>query len=200
MGQKPIWIEPDAKKEKYRVTVPNVRSWAVGGTESLADLVRVDDLPQIHLNPKETPPNVHVRPVVGGASEAIMTLEKVRKEWPVLRTAFLMAEELYQETNPGAAAELGIGPTFDELLDVSQRYLTSRVIPLEVGGVKSAAYHYQSIARGFRVSVRWTASRHPTIKRSRSAASRRGSNLAPRAHAAEMAAKSGNIPSVSPAR
>jgi hypothetical protein len=66
-----------------------------------------------------------------------MTLEEVRKEWPVLRTAFLMAEELYQETNPGAAAELGIGPTFDELLDVSQRYLNSRVIPLEVGGVKS---------------------------------------------------------------
>ena len=55
----------------------------------------------------------------------------------MLRTAFLMAEELYQETNPGAAAELGIGPTFDELLDVSQRYLGSRVIPLEAGGVKS---------------------------------------------------------------
>jgi type III restriction enzyme len=136
-GQKPIWIEPDAKKEKYHVTVPNVRSWAVGVTESLADLVRVGDLPQIRLNPKETPPDVHVRPVVGGASEAVMTLEEVRKEWPVLRTAFLMAEELYQETNPGAAAELGIGPTFDELLDVSQRYLNSRVIPLVVGGVKS---------------------------------------------------------------
>ena len=28
--QKPIWIEADAKKTKYRVTVPNVRSWAVG--------------------------------------------------------------------------------------------------------------------------------------------------------------------------
>jgi hypothetical protein len=106
-------------------------------TESLADLVRIEDLPQILLNPKETPPDVHVRPVVGGAPEAVMTLEEVRKEWPVLRTAFLMAEELYQETNPGAAAALGIGPTFDELLDVSQRYLGSRVIPLEAGGVKS---------------------------------------------------------------
>ena len=73
-------------------------------TESLADLVRVEDLPQIRLNPKETPPDVHVRPVVGGAPEAVMTLEEVRKEWPMLRTAFLMAEELYQETNPGAAA------------------------------------------------------------------------------------------------
>ena len=34
-----------------------------------------------------------------------------------------MVEELYQETNPGAAAELCIGPIFDELLDVSRRYL-----------------------------------------------------------------------------
>ena len=136
-GEDIHWIEPAAEKEKYRVRVPNVRSWAVGVTESLADLIRVEDLPQIKLNPKETPPNVHVRPVVGGAPEAIMTLEEVRKEWPVLRTAFLMAEELHQETNPGSAAELSIGPTFDELLDVSLRYLDSRVVPLEVGGARS---------------------------------------------------------------
>lgn len=136
-GQKPVWIEPDAKKEKHRVRVPNVRSWAVGVTESLADLIRVEDLPQINLNPKETPPNVHVRPVVGGAPEAIMSLEEVRKEWPILRTAFLMAEELYQETNPGSAADQGIGPTFDELLDVSRRYLDSRVVTPEVGGARS---------------------------------------------------------------
>ena len=138
-GQKSVWIEADPKKAKYRVQVPNVRSWAVGVTASLADLIRVEDLPQIKLNPRETPPNVHVRPVVGGAPEAVMTLEEVRKEWPVLRTAFLMAEELHQETNPGSAAELGIGPTFDELLDVSRRYLDSRVVPLEVGGARSDA-------------------------------------------------------------
>jgi SOS-response transcriptional repressor LexA len=136
-GEDLHWIEPDAKKAKFRVTVPNVRSWAVGITESLADLVRIEDMPQIRLNPRETPPNVHVRPVVGGAPEAIMTLEEVRKEWPVVRTAFLMAEELFQETNPGAAADLGIGPTFDELLDVSRRYLDSRVVTVEAGGVTS---------------------------------------------------------------
>jgi len=136
-GQKPVWIEADPKKGKYCVRVPNVRSWAVGVMQSLADLIRVEDLPQIKINPKETPPNVNVRPVVGGAPEAVMTLEEVRKEWPVLRTAFLMAEELQQETNPGSAAELGIGPTFDELLDVSRRYLESRVVPLEVDGERS---------------------------------------------------------------
>jgi type III restriction enzyme len=136
-GEDLHWIEPDPKKAKYRVTVPNVRSWAVGVTESLADVLRTEDLPQIRLNPQETPPDVHVRPVVGGAPEAVMTLEEVRKEWPVLRTAFLMAEELYQETSPGSAADLGIGPTFEELLDVSRRYLDSCVAPLEVGGLKS---------------------------------------------------------------
>lgn len=136
-GQKPVWIEPDPKKAKFRVQVPNVRSWAVGVTESLADLIRVEDLPQIRLNPKDTPPDVHVRPVVGGAPEAVMTLEEVRKEWPVLRTAFLMAEELYQETNPGSTSDLGIGPTFDELLDVSRRFLDSRVVPQEAGGLRS---------------------------------------------------------------
>src|SRR5262249_36145320 len=52
-GQKPVWIEPESKKDKFRVRVPNVRSWAVGLTESLADLVRIDDLPLIRINPRE---------------------------------------------------------------------------------------------------------------------------------------------------
>jgi type III restriction enzyme len=136
-GQKPVWIEPDPKKVKYRVRVPNVRSWAAGVTESLSDLIRVEDLPQIRIDPRQTPPDVRVRPVVGGAPEAVMTLEEFRNEWPLLRTAFLIAEELYQETNPGSAGELGIGPTFDELLDVSRRFLDSRVVALEVDGLKS---------------------------------------------------------------
>ena len=136
-GNKPVWIEPDPKKEKHRMRIPNVRSWAVGIVDSLADIVRIEGLPQIRINPKETPPDVHVRPVVGGSPEAIMTLEEVRKEWPVLRTAFLIAEELFQETNPGSAADLGIGPTFDELLDVSRRYVDHRVIPLTIDGARS---------------------------------------------------------------
>jgi type III restriction enzyme len=136
-GQKPVWIEADAKKEKFRVRVPNVRSWAVGVVESLADLVRVEELPEIRVNPKETPPVVHVRPVVGGQPEALMTLEEFRREWPLLKTAFFTAEELFDATNPGAAADLGIGPTFDELLDLSRRFLDSRVHVLEVDGQKS---------------------------------------------------------------
>ena len=136
-GQKPIWIEPDPKKEKYRVRVPNVRSWAVGVTESLADLIHVEGLPQIRINPKDTPPDVRIKPVVGGSAEVVMKLEEFREEWPTLRSAFRIAEDLYQQTNPGSAAELGIGPTFEELLEVTRRYVDHRVVTMEVGGQKS---------------------------------------------------------------
>lgn len=136
-GQKPVWIEPDAKKEKFRVRVPNVRSWAVGVTESLADIIRVEELPGVRLNPKETPSDVRMRSVVGGHSETIMTLDEFRREWPLLKTAFLVAQELFDATNPGVAVDLGIGPTFDELLDVSRRFLNSRVQVLQVDGQTS---------------------------------------------------------------
>ena len=136
-GQKPVWIEADSKKVTYRVQMPNVRSWAVGVTESLADLIRVEDLPQIRINPKETPSDVRMRPVVGGAPETVMHLEEFRAEWPTLRSAFRIAEELHQQTNPGEAAELGIGPTFEELLEVSRRYVDRRVVTMDVDGQRS---------------------------------------------------------------
>ncbi len=71
-GHKPVWIEPDAKKGKYRVQVPNLRSWAVGVVDTLADVVQVESLPEVRINPRETPPDMHVRPVVGGAPEAVI--------------------------------------------------------------------------------------------------------------------------------
>jgi hypothetical protein len=89
------------------------------------------------INPRETPPDVRMKPVVGGAPEVVMRLEEFRAEWPTLRSAFRIAEELHQQTNPGEAAELGIGPTFEELLEVSRRYVDRRVVTMEVGGQKS---------------------------------------------------------------
>lgn len=136
-GQKPIWIEPDQRKEKFRIQVPNVRSWAVGVIESLADLISIGELPELVLNPKDTPPDISVRPVVGGRPEAMMTLGEFRKECPLLKTAFLLAEELFDSTNPGQAAELGVGPTFDELLEISQRYLETRVRTMDIAGHRS---------------------------------------------------------------
>lgn len=150
--QKPIWIEPDPKKAKYRVSVPNVRSWAIGILEPLSQLIHVNTLSELRIDPTKTPPEVHVRPVVGGSPEAVMTLEQVRDEWPVLRTTFLLTQELYREMNPGSASELSIGPTFDELLDVSTRYVTERVVPLTIGGLKSdkrdlGIYYWRQMAR-----------------------------------------------------
>lgn len=136
-GQKPVWIEPDTKKDRYRIRVPNVRSWAVGIVESLSDLVRVEDLPELMINPKETPPDVHVRPVVGGRPEAVMTLDDFRIEWPLLRTTFHIAQELLEATSPGTSADLGTGPTFDELLALTRNYLDVKVRALSVDGHKS---------------------------------------------------------------
>ena len=137
-GQKPIWIEADPKKAKYRVAVPNVRSWAVGVTESLADLVRVEELPQIRLNPKETPPDVHVRPVVGGAPEAVMTLGGGPQR--VAGAADGVPDG--RGTVPGDEPGRG-GGTWDraDLRRAARRVAGatshSRVVPLEAGGVKS---------------------------------------------------------------
>lgn len=135
-GQKPVWIEADPKKEKFATRVPNVRSWAVGVTNSLADLVDVESLPVMTLHPKDAP-DVKVKPVVGGKPEAVLTLEEFRRESPLLKTAFMLAQELFDSTNPGSAADLCIGPTFDELLDLCRRYLDSRVAPLAADGMRS---------------------------------------------------------------
>src|SRR5205814_6811928 len=115
-GQKPVWIEADSKKSKYQVTVPNIRSWAVGVVQPLREIIHVAQLSRVTINPKDSP-EVRVKPVVGGKPEAVLKLDDFRREWPTLKTAFLLAQELFEATSPGAAAELGIGPTFDELLD-----------------------------------------------------------------------------------
>jgi hypothetical protein len=50
---------------------------------------------------------------------------------------FLDGRRAARGDEPWSAADLGIGPTFDELLGVSRRYLDSRVEPLEAGGLKA---------------------------------------------------------------
>lgn len=126
-GNKPVLIEPEKKKAKFGFRVPNVRSWAVGVVKSLGETIRVRELPGVEINPRETPPEVKVKPVVGGQPEEVLTLDEFRREWPLLRTAFQLAQELYEQTNPGVAADLGYGPTFDELLEVALQYLDHRI-------------------------------------------------------------------------
>jgi len=144
-GNKPVWIEADPKKAKFQIRVPNARSWAVSVTEPLSEIIKVSKLPTTLANPVA---EVTVRPVVGGNPEAVMTLDEFRREWPLLRTSFLMAEELYDATNPGSAAELGIGPTFDELLDVTREYVSTRVTVPQNGDCRDIGiYNWRLQAR-----------------------------------------------------
>jgi hypothetical protein len=99
--------------------------------------VHASDLPEIPINPKEAPPSVSVKPVVGGRPEALMTLDEFREEWPLLRTEFLIARELFEAMNPGSASDLGTSPTLDELLEVSMSYVDRRVTPMRVDGNSS---------------------------------------------------------------
>lgn len=135
-------IDKDDSKAPFRVRVPNVRSWGVGVSEPLAQLIRVRELPGLLINPKDTPTQVHVKPVVGGKPEALMTLEHFRAEYPVLRTAFMLANELFDATNPSGGGDLGIGPTFDELLEVVQEYLATRLRTIETSDLRDVGIYF----------------------------------------------------------
>jgi type III restriction enzyme len=120
-------IEPDEKKAKYALEVPNVRAWAVGVTKPLHEVIDVDRLAGVQINPRETPPEVRVKPVVGGSPETVMTLDQFRDEWPLVRTAFLLAQEICENTNTEQDGKEGFGPTFEELVEVTQRYVERRI-------------------------------------------------------------------------
>lgn len=126
-GQTPTPIEPDPKKIRFSVWVPNVRSWALTTSEPLTDVIDVDGLEVMVINPRETPTEVRVRPVVGGQPEELMTLDEFRAEFPLLRSTFTLARELYESTHPAESAELELGPTFEEILDLVTAFVDRRV-------------------------------------------------------------------------
>jgi type III restriction enzyme len=129
-GRAAVWIETDDKKAAHRIRVPNVRSWAVGVTRPLSEVVNVSTLPELVIDPKITPPDVQMQSVIGGSAKTVLSLDAFRQEYPVLKTAFRVAAELLDVTNPQAGGDIQIGPTFEELLDVVQTYLATRVRPL----------------------------------------------------------------------
>lgn len=143
-GQEIAWIEPEDQKACFRVRVPNVRSWAVGVTKPLSEAVNVLALPELVINPKDTPPEVRVRPVVGGNPETVMTLTDFRVEHPLLRSKMIFARELYEATNPGEAAALGIGPTFEELLELASAFVDKRVRAIAPSEVRDIGIYYWS--------------------------------------------------------
>jgi type III restriction enzyme len=126
-GNKPQWIQPDPRKNQFAIEVPNVRSWAVGISRPLADLVQTGSMASLVVDSKHTPPDIRVRPVVGGNPEDILKLTEFRADFPLMRTAFMVAEELYRRTNPGTASATGMGPSFEELLEFARAYLEDKL-------------------------------------------------------------------------
>jgi len=96
-------------------------------TQPLAESINVRELPGFVINSKETPAQIRVRPVVGGEPEEVMTLDQFRTEYPLLRCKMIFARELFEATNPGDAASMGTGPTFEELLEFAGEYVDTRV-------------------------------------------------------------------------
>jgi len=121
-------IAPDPAKAKYGISLPNVRSWAVGVTRPLSETVTVEALPELVIDSRETPVQVTVKPVVGQKPEDVMTLDYFRAEWPLMRSKFELAKDLFSVVS---AEQDGVltGPTYEEILAVVDRYVDERVRP-----------------------------------------------------------------------
>jgi type III restriction enzyme len=126
-GAKPVKITLDPKKERFAVDLPNVRSWAVGVSRPLVDGIPVRTVAELVIDPRHTPSQVKVKPVIGGKPEEILTLEEWREENPLLRSKFELAKELYEGMTGILDGELLVGPTYEELLEFVFKYLDERV-------------------------------------------------------------------------
>ncbi len=104
-------IAPDPKKAKFAVELPNVRSWAVGVRKPLVESISVAALPELVIDPKQTPADVTVKPVVGGKPEEVLSLEEFRAEWPLVRCKMELAKELTERVSTEEDGLL-VGPTF----------------------------------------------------------------------------------------
>lgn len=119
-----------------------MRAWAVAASEPLSKVVDAAGLPDLFVDPKVTPPEVSVHPVVGGRPEAILTLDRFRDENPLLGTAFRAARDLLDRTSPGDQDDLGFGPTFDELLELVLSYLQTKVRADTSNDIRDVGIYY----------------------------------------------------------
>lgn len=113
------------------MVLPNVRSWAVGILQPLSEIVKVNELPKLVIRPSKTPPVITVKPPIGTELEQRMTFDLFREEYPLLRSAFYVANELMDRTNPGTPDDLALGPTFDELIEIVLKYFKTNLIAKE---------------------------------------------------------------------
>ena len=126
-SHKAVSVQREEAKSAFDVRIPNVRSWAVGVTRSLSEVIHVRELPTLVVDPRAAPPEVHMKPVVGGKPESVMTLEEFRRENPLMRTVFRAAGELLDAMTTDLPEGVQVGPTFEELLDVVREYMDCRV-------------------------------------------------------------------------
>jgi type III restriction enzyme len=126
-GQAPTAIASDPKKAKYTIELPNVRSWAVGVAKPLIEVIDVTKLPALIINPKETPPEVTVKPVIGGQPARVLTLVEFRAETPLVASKLRLARELFEVVSAENEDGLLTGPTFEEVLDFVAAYVDGNV-------------------------------------------------------------------------
>lgn len=141
-GHKPVWVQPEKEREQYRIIVPNVRSWALGATQPLAEAIDVTSLPRLVINPADTPPEVRIRAVIGYDMKEVMTYQKFREEYPLMKSAFKIAEELFEKTNPIDANGLAMGPVFDDLVELVLKYLGSNLDAIPRSDVRDVGVQY----------------------------------------------------------
>ena len=126
-GENRVYIEVESSKADYAIRVPNVRTWGVGVSEPLMNIIDVDKLHTVSIDSRRTPPRVPMKPVVGQQPEDELDVELWRDENPIMRTVFGMTEDLLRATSVDDGPVPGIGPTFDELLEVVREYAERRV-------------------------------------------------------------------------
>lgn len=126
-GETPVPIEPEKKKHEYRVTVPNVRSWAVAVNRPLPEVIDIKKLRPLILDPKKTPPGVLVAPVIGQGADVKITLDAFRKQAPVSMIEMKLAAELFRRTSSDNSPIPGTGPTYEELLELVRAFIRGRV-------------------------------------------------------------------------
>lgn len=141
-SQKPVWVETQESKEKYRIRIPNVRSWAVAVTKPLSEVIRLNELPELIIDPKQTPPEVVSRPVVGAQPEAIHTLAEFRRESPLVRTTLELARDLHERLNPTSAGDPAFGPLIDEVLPIVGDYVRTRISASRPSDVRDVGIMY----------------------------------------------------------
>jgi phage repressor protein C with HTH and peptisase S24 domain len=105
-----------------------VRSWAVGVSKPLSEVIDVGTLRELVVDPKSVPPGVKLKPIVGDDLAKEVSLDAFRDGTPVTALAMACAAELMRRTSAEDSEVPGIGPTFEELLEVVQKYLDERVI------------------------------------------------------------------------